>query len=282
MYISTQDGLYKFDLKTEKLDLIKHFESPLGFTKANNTFYLCDSQYGLFKIFENQTILLTNYENPDNVPISFCNSVTYSKEGNIYFSDTSSIKPLFDRKQYKVFSAIELSIASSTNSGRILKLTKDNKVKTVIKGIQTALGVCMSHDEEFLLYSIGSHYRIDKLFIKGPGKGIIDKVIQLPGVPNKISKGYDRGTYWVAISQPRSWFLDMIHPFPFLKKFYMMLPISSEPLGLIIKFDESGKILKTLHDMTGNFITEISSVFEYKDKLYIASTKNDYIGVYKL
>jgi hypothetical protein len=46
--------------------------------------------------------------------------------------------------------------------------------------------------------------------------------------------------------------------------------------------DEHGKIIRSLHDDTGEHLKEITSAREYEGFLYLGSLNSDRIGKYKL
>ncbi len=80
--------------------------------------------------------------------------------------------------------------------------------------------------------------------------------------------------------------MDAIHPYPFLKNLISKLPKLFWPkpksYGLVISFNEKGKIIQSLQDPKGEYLKEITSVIEHEGYLYMGSLHGDRIGKYKL
>jgi hypothetical protein len=56
----------------------------------------------------------------------------------------------------------------------------------------------------------------------------------------------------------------------------------AKPYGLVLALDEQGKIIRSLHEPTGNHLKVITSAREYGGYLCLGSRHNDRIGKYKL
>ena len=151
-----------------------------------------------------------------------------------------------------------------------------------------ANGLALSPREDFLLVSETTVARITRYWLKGAKKGTRDTFAEnLPGFPDNIRNAVGGG-YWVGFgakrAQPFS-LLDTIAPYPMVKNLLAkivpkrLIVSFVKSYGLIVKMDEEGELVESLHDPTGAVIAHISEVVETKDVLYLGSYKNRFLGV---
>jgi hypothetical protein len=92
--------------------------------------------------------------------------------------------------------------------------------------------------------------------------------------------------YWLALVNPVSKMVEFISPYVSIKKILTYLPIKlvpiPSPFAMIVKLDESGKIVQCLRDMDRSVVPSVTDAFEHDGKLYMASIKSDYVGVLDL
>lgn len=251
---------------------------PLGikFDKDENL-VVCDSNNGLLSIDTkgNIKVLATSAE---GVPFKFTNALDISEDGTIYFTDASS---KYGQNEY-LYDLLE-----SRPHGRFMAYNPTTgKTEVILKDLYFANGVALSLQEDFVLINETSRYRILRYWLKGPKVGTHDIFIDnLPGFPDNISSN-GKGTFWLALFTVRNKTADMLHPIPFFKAQLTKLPKLFWPkpklYGLVLALDEKGIILKSLHDLTGKHLKEITSANEYGGFLYLGSLNNDRIGKYKL
>jgi sugar lactone lactonase YvrE len=170
--------------------------------------------------------------------------------------------------------------------GRLLRFDYyTNDLEVLLTGLYFANGVALSPDEDFVLVSEMSEYRITRLWLKGPRVGDRDVFADnLPGFPDGISGDGD-GNYWVAMVSPRMWFVDnIVLPNLWLRKLLMHFPtwtrLSGASYGFIIQLNSEGEIVESLHDPSGKSLSGITNVIERDGKLYIGTLEGDAIGVY--
>ncbi len=199
------------------------------------------------------------------------------KSGLIYFSDATGPEVEMDYYQ-------DLMIHKPL--GRLLSVnyyTRETKV--LLEDLYFANGVALSPDEDFVLVSETSEYRITRLWLKGPRVGDRDVFADnLPGFPDGISGDGD-GNYWVAMVSPRMWFVDnIVLPNLWLRKLLMHLPtwtrLKGASYALIIQLNSEGEIVESLHDPSGKSLSGITNVVERDGKLYIGTLEGDAVGVY--
>jgi sugar lactone lactonase YvrE len=149
-----------------------------------------------------------------------------------------------------------------------------------------ANGVAVARDGSFVLVNETYRYRITRLWLTGPRSGTSDVFIDgLPGFPDGISQS-GRGTFWVSLFTVRNAPADFMAPRPFLKRMLSKLPHAlwpkAEPYGFVIELDETGRIVRSLHDPGGKIVRQVTSAQEKDGKLYLGTLTGDRIAVVPL
>lgn len=213
----------------------------------------------------------------ETVPLEMADDLDVSSSGLIYFSDATGSEVGMDYYQ-------DLMIHRPL--GRLLRFDYyTDDLEVLLTGLYFANGVALSPDEDFVLVSETSEYRITRLWLKGPRVGDRDVFADnLPGFPDGISGDGD-GNYWVAMVSPRMWFVDnIVLPNLWLRKLLMHLPtwtrLKGASYALIIQLNSEGEIVESLHDPSGKSLSGITNVVERDGKLYIGTLEGDAIGVY--
>lgn len=213
----------------------------------------------------------------ETVPLEMADDLDVSSSGLIYFSDATGSEVGMDYYQ-------DLMIHRPL--GRLLRFDYyTDDLEVLLTGLYFANGVALSPDEDFVLVSETSEYRITRLWLKGPRVGDRDVFADnLPGFPDGISGDGD-GNYWVAMVSPRMWFVDnIVLPNLWLRKLLMHLPtwtrLKGASYALIIQLNSEGEIVESLHDPSGKSLSGITNVIERDGKLYIGTLEGDAIGVY--
>lgn len=233
------------------------------------------------------------------------NSLTVSKSGDIYWTDSSSEFKLEDG----IFSML------GDGSGRLIHYNPQTKVnKVLIDGLHFANGVILSSNEEFLIVSETARSRIHRYYLKGAKKGTKDLFISgLPGLPDNLNSDGKDGflvPLVVARDADHPIVFQIFGPFPLLRKFVArLLGIAQasfqvienlypnfysqraihwighfESMNLllprratILHISYDGKILDSIHcnDLS---IVGMSDAHIFKDTLYLGSPFNNYVG----
>tara|TARA_Y100000031_G_scaffold11269_2_gene12099 strand:+ start:9892 stop:11034 length:1143 start_codon:yes stop_codon:yes gene_type:complete len=213
----------------------------------------------------------------ETVPLEMADDLDVSNSGLIYFSDATGPEVEMDYYQ---------DLMIHRPYGRLLRFDYyTDELEVLLTGLYFANGVALSPDEDYVLVSEMSEYRITRLWLKGPRKGKSEVFADnLPGFPDGISGDGD-GNYWVALVSPRMWFVDnIVLPNLWLRKLLMHFPkwtrLSGSSYGLIIQLNSEGEIVESLHDPSGKSLSGITNVVERDGKLYIGTLEGDAIGVY--
>ena len=279
IYAGTQDGFIKRIMNDGSVETwVATGGRPLGlqFDHSGNL-VVCDAYKGLLSInpVGEITVLTTSV---NGKPFGFTDDVDIASDGKIYFTDASS---KWNQDNYM------LDLLEARPYGRFLVYDPANKTTTtLIDKMYFSNGVAISEHEDFVLINETWRYRVIRYWIKGEKAGTHDIFINnLPGFPDGIS-GNRKGRFWLALPTLRLPAMDSMHPKPWLKNLSAKLPdwLKPRPIdyGFILGLDEEGNIVTSLHDPSGVYLKEITSVEEHDGSLYIGSLGNDRIGRFNL
>jgi sugar lactone lactonase YvrE len=253
---------------------------PLGiaFDNAGNLI-VADAFRGLLQITpDGQLKVLTSQA--DGIPIRYANNVDIAADGKMYFSDAST---KFAAETFGgTYAASLLDILEHGGHGRLLVYDPARQETiTLLKDLNFANGVAVSHDQRYVLVTETGTYRILRYWLTGAKTGQTETVIEaLPGFPDNLTRGQN-GRYWTALIAPRNALLDYLADKPWLRKLVQRLPAFLRPAaasyGHIIAFNTEGQVLLDLQDPTGAY-PQITSVTETDDYLYLGSLSAPAIG----
>lgn len=235
---------------------------------------------GLISISPQKKVRVLAAKDENGKPFLIPNGLDIASDGKIYFSNTSDVSG------YTIKYGRKIILEMKPLGGLYCYDPKSEKVKTLIDGTWFGNGVVLSRDEDYLLMTETTKYRVLKYWLKGDKSGQTETFIDnLPGFPNGISIR-ENGSYWLGFSTKRSDALDKIHPKPGMKKFVYALPNFFQPkaekFGMVMNISKEGKILQTLFDTTGTTLPEAGAVKEHRGYLYIGGDILPHIGKYKL
>jgi sugar lactone lactonase YvrE len=250
---------------------------PLGLQfDARGNLIVADGKKGLLSIDPagRVTVLATGAE---GVSFRFTDDVEIAADGTIYFTDASS--------RFRVGEHL-YDLLEARPHGRLLAYDPAAKTtRVLLRGLYFANGVALSRDESFILVAETYRCRIRRLWLRGPHQGTDVFADNLPGYPDGVATD-GRGTFWVAMFTLRNKAADRLQPRPWAKRLLAKLPAflwpRPEPYGLVLAFDEQGRLLRSLHDPGGRHVSPITSVQPAGDVLYLGTLTGDWIGRYRL
>jgi sugar lactone lactonase YvrE len=281
IYAATHQGIVRMD--NEGLNPALWAETggrPLGIDfDLQGNLIVADGYKGLISISPLAEIsTLTN--SADGVDIGFADDVDVADNGMIYFSDASTkFKP---KKYQDVLKASEFDVLEHGGHGRLLRYNPETKqTNTLIKGLNFANGVALSHDQSYVLVNDMGSYRVLKYWIKGHQQGQFEVIIEnLPGFPDNITTGLEN-RFWISLINPRNKDLDKLSNYPFLRKVATrLLPIyhpKADPYAHVIAINGEGSVLQNLQNSQPNY-TQITSVRETEKYLYFGSLVEDSVA----
>lgn len=247
---------------------------PLGmaFDAAGNLI-ICDSSKGLLKLGPDGQ-LTTLVTAVDGVPLNFTDDLAIASDGRIYFSDAST---KYRQPDYVV------DLLEGRPYGRLYVYDPaTGEARLLLKDLYFANGVALSKNEDAVFVAETYRYRLRKLWLAGPKAGQVEIVADnLPGMPDNISSD-GNGTIWIALPTPRKAIADVSAQHAWMRNLMVKLPRAlwpkPEKYGLAVAVDENGKLLRSLHDASGENLRMITSVQAHEGHLYFGSLSNDRIG----
>ncbi|CAI4225749.1 unnamed protein product [Auanema sp. JU1783] len=262
---------------------------PLGLRRVKNeVFVVVDAYFGLFLVDmskKNSTLLVDSRIPIDGKPLKFLNDLDIINEDEIIFSDSS---PKWERRN------VMRILLENVPEGRVLlhKIsTKETKV--LVDNLYFPNGIQLTSDKQNVLISECSMARIKKLNLKTLKLSTFAE--NLPGLPDNI-RADDSGNIYVALASVRhsekKSLLERIGGFTNLRYFLVKMfdgrfwnPIFeyvSTKYGIILVFNESGKITKSYQDPTGQVVTDVSQAVRLGNHLYLGSFRHAHIVKVKL
>ena len=127
----------------------------------------------------------------DGIPIRYADDVAVAADGKVYFSDAST---KFGAEDFGgTMEGSLLDIMEHGGHGRLLCYDPDTReTNTLMRGLNFANGVAVSHDQKYALVNETGSYRVVRYWLAGPKKGNSEPLIEgLPAFPDNITRGLD-------------------------------------------------------------------------------------------
>jgi len=238
----------------------------------------------------------------DARPVKFFNSVTVAKNGDIYFTDSTS--------DFGVDKVLNSFIANP--SGRLIHYSrKSGKLTVLVDKLWFANGVALSPEEDFILVCDLLRSKIMKVWLKSDKAGKVETFIEgLPGTPDNLTP--DENGFYAALALTNDsespYILQSLAPMPRLRKFCARIlslvdllfttidkiypndfvksvAYSTGSLGLlhsfqnpratILRIDWKGNVIAAYHSFDGSLYTH---AMELDGHLYLGSFTQNYIA----
>lgn len=234
---------------------------------------------GLVRIIGNTIDTLVS-KTPSGQPILMGTGLKIASDGKVYFANLSSTQ----QSSPKYFNKLILEMKKT---GGVYCYDPNSKsVETISEGNYFANGLELSPEEDYLLLSETSKYRILRYWLKGEKKGTSEVFMDnLPGFPNNIQRN-ERGNYWLGFTTKRNKQLDGVHNKPGMKKLIYNLPAFLQPapekFGMVLEFNSNAQIIRGLFDMEGQEVSEAGAIYEHDGYLYLGGDIVSYASKYKL
>lgn len=289
VYTGTADGriveIYKGELRVlTKLGVepCGRFEDeptcgrPLGMRIDQDGYLIvADAYLGLFKVnvaTGDKTLLWPSTAPVNGIEPKFMNDLDIGPDGTIYISDSSN---RWDRRHNRY------CLFEGETTGRLFAYNPStNTTEELVTGIPFANGVQLMRDKMAVLLTSTTNAAVYKYYIDGPQKGKLEDFNNnLPGLPDNIRKS-SLGGYWVglaAVRKPSFSMLDLIASRPWIRSIVTkifsqeILVLMAPKYGMVVRLDEKGSIVQSLHDPSGKTIPAVSEVEDTGSVLYLGS-----------
>ncbi|MGC4025596.1 MAG: SMP-30/gluconolactonase/LRE family protein [Mesorhizobium sp.] len=272
--------------KSEVFAHIGGFPLGLAFNKTGDLIS-CVGAMGLYSISPDRVVKKLSAETSrswtsvvDDAKLRDPNDCDVAPDGRIYFTDST-----------KRYDAHDWALDSIENrpTGRLLVYDpKDGSTKTLLDGYRYLNGVCIAHDGRSLFVAESWACRVHRYWLEGPKAGSAECVIKdMPGYPDNINRA-SNGQYWMAWLGMRtpSFDLSLRHP-GMRKRMTRRLPqdewlFPNINTGGVVKFEENGRIVEALGDLSGNAHPMVTSMREHKGYLFVGGILNNRVGRYRI
>jgi sugar lactone lactonase YvrE len=238
---------------------------PLGLKYGpDGKLYVCDAKLGLLAVgADGKVEKLANSEG--GVAFGVTNDLAIAASGAIYFSDASTRHPV-ERHVDDIF--------EHRASGRLLKYDPGTrKVTRLADGFSFANGVALGPNDEWLVLSETGSYRLWRVWLSGPKAGQKEIFVDaLPGFPDNLTYSPERRVFWVALFAPRVALLDVLAPYPLLRKIASHFPLpKAERHAFVVSIDEAGRPVESLQWRSEASYSPVTSAVEREGYLYLGS-----------
>jgi ribose transport system permease protein len=262
------------------------FPLGLAFDREGNLLS-CVGAMGLYSISKSGAVTKLSAETRrswtsivDDARLRDPNDCDVAPDGRIFFTDSTT---RYDAHEWAVDSI------ESRPTGRLLCYDpKSGKTTTILDRYRYANGVCIAHDGKSLFMAESWACRVYRYWFDGPKAGQVECVIKdMPGYPDNINRASD-GTYWMAWLGMRTPSFDLALRSPGMRKRMTRRLPQDEWLfpnintGGVVKFDETGRIVETLGDLSGESHPMVTSMREHKGWLFVGGILNNRIGRYRI
>ncbi|KAH9608186.1 hypothetical protein KSS87_015771 [Heliosperma pusillum] len=258
---------------------------PLGlcFNEKSGELYIADAYMGLLVVGQDGGLARKVVTEVEGVPLGFINGLDIDQHSGLVYFTSSSIH--YPRRSYMSV------ILSNDKSGRLLQYNPQTKQATnLLKNLSFPNGVSLSKNKDYLLLVETTTCKILRHWLEKSSKaGTTEVFTELPGFPDNI-KMNSKGEYWVGIYSKRDKFLKWALSFPWVGNMLVNLPFNGVKLatifarlksvGLAVKLDEEGTIVKVLEDKSGK-LKFVSEVLEKDGNLWFGSVILPFASLYK-
>ncbi|MET3960218.1 sugar lactone lactonase YvrE [Marmoricola sp. OAE513] len=251
---------------------------PLGLELLpDGRLLVCDAHHGLLAVDPRDGELETLVDSFDGRPLVFCNNAAVATNGDIWFSDSSTLFGIEDwRKDF----------ARNTRTGRLLVRRADGSVELVLDGLAFSNGVALAADESYVAVAETVARTVVRWWLTGPRAGERDLLCSdLPGYPDNIARGSD-GLIWVTLPSTRDPLVERILTLPTpLRKALSNIPQGLQPqpkrVVRVMAFDDAGTCVHDLEgDATGFHM--VTGVREHAGQVWLGSLEEAAVAVISL
>jgi sugar lactone lactonase YvrE len=252
---------------------------PLGIELyGEDRLLIADAHAGLLAMSTTTGVIERLVTEVDGHRMVFCNNAAVASNGDIWFSDSSTVYPI---EKWKA------DFVENTRTGRLLCRRADGTVETHLDGLAFANGVALAADESFVCVAETGARTVVRLWLSGAEAGTRDLLVdELPGYPDNIARGSD-GLIWVTIASPLDPVVEGLRthvPLP-LRKALTRMPSALQPkpkqTARVQAFDDSGRLVHDI-DADASSYHMVTGVREHQGEVWLASLEEPALAVVSL
>ncbi|RNL64854.1 SMP-30/gluconolactonase/LRE family protein [Nocardioides marmoriginsengisoli] len=251
---------------------------PLGIELlGSDRLLIADAHHGLLAMKLRTGALETLVDAVEGRPLVFCNNAAVARNGDIWFSDSSTV---FGIEKWKN------DFVQHTRTGRLFCLRANGVVEQGLDGLAFANGVALAADESYVAVAESGARTVARLWLTGERAGERDFLCtDLPGYPDNIARGSD-GLIWVSIASPVDPLVERIRRGPMaLRKAVTAIPEALQPKPRqtvrAMAYDDSGTLVHDVSGEVGGFHM-VTGVREHDGRLWLGSLHEPAVAVISL
>lgn len=209
--------------------------------------------------------------------------VAVGRDGTLYYGAHTDPLPSTDEQEAAFLGGLEATGASELRAFD----PATGRERVLARGLYRPVGVELSADESFVAVAEFFAYRVTRHWLTGPDAGRTDRLLEnLPGFPDGLASD-GRGTFWISLAGYRTPAIDSMQARPFVKdQLAKLMPLllalgagsPTKPAGVVLAVDETGRILRSLHDPEGRVVSQVTTAEIHEGDLYLGSIVSDWIA----
>jgi sugar lactone lactonase YvrE len=251
---------------------------PLGIELYGDDLLVADAHAGLLTMSTTTGVVGRLVTEVDGRRMVFCNNAAVASDGDIWFSDSSTVHPIARWKA---------DFVENTRTGRLLCRRADGTVEVHLDGLAFANGVALSVDESFVCVAETGRRTVVRLWLRGERAGTSDFLTQdLPGYPDNISLGSD-GLIWVTIASPVDPVVETLRTKApsIVKKAATRIPAALQPKPhqtvRVQAYDVEGRLVHDI-DADASDYHMVTGVREHQGEVWLGSLEEAALAVVSL
>jgi sugar lactone lactonase YvrE len=238
---------------------------------------IADAHNGLL-LMDDQGRVETLVHEVEGREMVFCNNAAVAGNGDIWFSDSSTLHPIEDWKK---------DLVEHTQTGRLLCRRADGSVEVHLDGLAFANGVALAPDESWVAVAETGRRTVVRLWLTGERAGQREYLVaDLPGYPDNIALGSD-GLVWVTIASPTDpvvEFLQQRTPL-FVRRSVTRIPEALQPKPKrtvrVQAYDGAGALVHDVHGDASSYHM-VTGVREHDGRVWMGSLHEPAVAVVEL
>jgi sugar lactone lactonase YvrE len=252
---------------------------PLGIELyGEDRLLIADARLGLLAMSTTTGVVERLVTEVRGTRMVFCNNAAVASNGDIWFSDSSTV---YSIDRWKA------DFVENTESGRLLCRRADGTVEVHVDGLAFANGVTLAADESFVCVAETVRRTVVRLWLTGERAGTRDLLTSdLPGYPDNISRGSD-GLIWVTVASPRDPLVELLRSRAplFVRKVLTRLPELLQPKPKqtvrVQAYDDAGSLVHDL-DADASEYHMVTGVREHDGEVWLGSLNEPALAVLSL
>jgi sugar lactone lactonase YvrE len=275
VWTGTEDGsVFRVRPDGGRIERVAHTGGrPLGLELYGDRILVADAHRGLLAV-DDQGRVERLVDSVDGRKMVFCNNAAVASNGDIWFSDSSTVHPIERWKN---------DFVENTCTGRLLRRRADGTVETHLDGLAFANGVALAADESWVAVAETGRRTVVRLWLAGDRAGQRELLVDdLPGYPDNIALGSD-GLVWVTIASPRDPLVERLQrgPRP-LRRAVTRIPAALQPkpkqTAWVQAYDAAGRLVHDL-DAESSSYHMVTGVREHDGRVWMGSLVEPAIAV---